>query len=740
MTRAVVVPASVYGVLCAVLWPIPVFGLLHAESSAVVAGVAFGVSGLAAVSAFQRGEALGRVLVRHLALLAVPLAGLTLSLLWQDNCAYLTGLGLYLVLVPPSAVLGVALAYVVTGTSVRTPRTLVVAVGLVMAVGGVVWDLGFHPQLFTYNHVFGGVLGPIYDEELAVRPGLFVFRTLTLLLAAGAVLAGRALRAPGEARRFAIPGALVAVAVAGAYGLAVPLGFQQSHGGLVSALEGTSSPGRFEVYYDVDTLTPEALRRIEDELVFRYRQIAERLGVEPARPIRVYLYPDEAIKGALIGSRRTSVVPVWLAVPQIHMLADEVGRSAAHELVHVFAREFGMPGLRASPAVGLVEGLAVALEPPDGLPPPADVVRAALDADIAAGGLETDPAAVARATLDPVGFWTSRAGVAYTTSGAFVDWLLETRGSAPFRRAYRTGNVEAAYGESARALSESWAASVRERPVSPVAVAVARDLLTRRSLFERPCPHDVPRFAREARAGAFALDAGRPHAAAEAFARALRAEPRFEPAVVGWSTAVAARGGRVDGDSLRAVEARLDSLAGPDALTALADLHRLAGRDDEADRLYARALERTPSYAPLWRARTRSRSALSRRALRAAASTPWDPAGAAQTVGDRAPLEAAILLDAAERPAEAWRRAQRWDLGSLAATPTERAALANMQARLAYRAGALRAAGLRADTAAAQYRREGLDGAAAFADDWARRARWRHSLDSRRGPSPLNPR
>ncbi len=79
-----------------------------------------------------------------------------------------------------------------------------------------------------------------------------------------------------------------------------------------------------------------------------------------------------------------------------------------------------MPGLRASPAVGLVEGLAVALEPPDGLPTPTDLVLAAQNTGMSAQGLEQDPADVARATMDPIGFWTTRAGVAYTTSGAFV--------------------------------------------------------------------------------------------------------------------------------------------------------------------------------------------------------------------------------------------------------------------------------------------------------------------------------
>ncbi|HEX9952412.1 MAG TPA: hypothetical protein VGB53_11630, partial [Rubricoccaceae bacterium] len=84
-SRPWLAPALAYAVAVALLWPVPVFGVLHAESSAVVAAVAFFVSALAGVGAFRRGEGAARVAGRSVALLAVPLAGLTLSLLWRPN-------------------------------------------------------------------------------------------------------------------------------------------------------------------------------------------------------------------------------------------------------------------------------------------------------------------------------------------------------------------------------------------------------------------------------------------------------------------------------------------------------------------------------------------------------------------------------------------------------------------------------------------------------------------------------
>ena len=103
-------PAAAYAAVVACLWPLPVFGILHAESSAVIAAAAFFVSAVSGVGALRRGDGAWRVAVRSVALLGVPLAGLTLSLLWRPNCAYGTGLALFALLVPPSALLGVGVA------------------------------------------------------------------------------------------------------------------------------------------------------------------------------------------------------------------------------------------------------------------------------------------------------------------------------------------------------------------------------------------------------------------------------------------------------------------------------------------------------------------------------------------------------------------------------------------------------------------------------------------------------
>ena len=188
-----------YAGLGLLLAPAPLLNVLQAESAAVVALVSFFVASLSAVGAFgRRSVSLWHVLVRQEAALLVPLGVLTVAQLWAPNCTFGQGLLFYALFPGITVVFAVSLAYATVGLGLTRPRLLLGGLGILIILAGPLYDLGLHPQFYTYNHVFGGVLGPIYDEQLAVRPGLFVFRGLTLLWAAAAVLIGRWARGHGS--------------------------------------------------------------------------------------------------------------------------------------------------------------------------------------------------------------------------------------------------------------------------------------------------------------------------------------------------------------------------------------------------------------------------------------------------------------------------------------------------------------------------------------------------------------
>ena len=599
-----------YGALGLLLWPTPLLNVLQVESAAVVAFAAYFVSGWGAVAAFRATDAsFVRVLGREGLALVVPLAMLTVSQWWAPNCTYGQGLFFYLLFPGVTVVFSVSVAYVLTGLPIDRPLLALCGLGVGVSLAGPLYDLGAHPQFYTYNHVFGGVLGPIYDEQLAVRPGLFAFRGLTLLWAACAGLAGRLLRGMGGG------GMLIGglIAVAGAYWGAVPLGMNTSAEQLQRRLGGHVRTAHFDIYYDSTRQSRRAAEALAADHEAHYAHLHDRLGLAAgAGPDRIqsYLYPNPDVKARLTGARTTSVAPVWLDTPQVHLLVRRAEASLGHELAHVFSRPYGLPGLKASWSPGLVEGWAVALEPPAPSPSAHDLVRAATATDTT-DALSLTADAVAQ-RLTPWGFWTGRGAVSYAAMGSFVRYLLDHYGPARLRAVYAWGNVEAVYGRSLDALVAAWAQSLDRAPmVARAAHDVVARQFVRPSLFEQACPHYLPPARRHLQSARRAGRRGDTSRVAHHLQAALAAELRYGPA-----HAAQARRRLADGRAAM-VRRQLDTLAAarrsPLLLRLRADAHAMGGDSTTARRLYRRARTRLPLHAHKGRARLLLRTAVAGR-------------------------------------------------------------------------------------------------------------------------------
>ncbi len=587
----------VYGVylglgLC--LWPVPLLNVLQAEAAAVVALAAFFISGITSIGALQRGASVVTVLGRQEAALLLPLGLLTIAQLWAPNCTFGQGLLFYGLFPGITVIFSVALAYVLDGFDLRRPRTVLAGIGVLLIVAGPVYDLGFHPQFYTYNHVFGGILGPIYDEQLAVRSGLFVFRGLTLLWAGAAFLLGMRLR--GRGPRWALP--LCALAIGGIYAFAGPLGINTTEGVLQSHLEGHVQTAHFDIYYDSERLdraeAQDLAKAHEDRYAWLERRLDVRTTQAPSR-IQSYIYPNPDVKGRLTGARTTSVSPVWLSQPQVHLLRERVASSLGHELAHVFSRPYGLPGLQSSWAPGLVEGWAVALEPPSAEPSPHDLVVTGMASDTASTLRSAADAVADR--LSPWGFWTARGGVSYATMGSFVRYLLDEYGAERLKQVYAQGNFQAVYGHSLEHLAAEWARRLAKRPVvASAAHDVVARVFTRPSLFEVECPHYVPPHRRHLQNAQRAARRRDTVQMKRHLHRALRHEPQYAAAHRSLARLRLAQG------KTAAVLQQLDSLSEETRTAglrvALADAYVLSEAPTQARSLYVEALAHVPSYAP----------------------------------------------------------------------------------------------------------------------------------------------
>ncbi|WP_456425620.1 tetratricopeptide repeat protein [Rhodocaloribacter sp.] len=728
---------GVYAALCVALWPFPLLNILHVESAAVVATVAFFAAGWASLNRFERGEAFGRVLGGQLAALAVPWALLTVTLLWTPNCGYAQGLMLFVLFAGGSVALAVALAYALAGTRRRRKRTIFALIGLAVLVLTPLYDLGLHPQFYVYNHVFGGVPGPIYDEEPAIRFGLFAFRGLSMLWAGLLFAVGRRLRARRDGRGTGAlnVSALLAMLIGLCYLFSGPLGINTPESYLQRALGGVFHTAHFDLYYAPGSIDAGDLSALAEDHEYRYARLAERLGVEPHGRIASYLYPDADTKARLIGARRTNVAPVWLPRPQTHVLLDEYEVVFAHELAHVFSRSFGLPVVRASLSVGLVEGFAVAMEPPDGLPTPHEqVLSAALRrarGDLSALTLADD----LTPRLTPLGFWTGRSAVSYTTMGSFVGYLVETYGAERFERVYAHADFEAVYGRTARVLAGEWQAFLTRLPVVARAAApLAEARFAVPSLFEKRCPHYVPVYRRRYREGVKALVAGDTTRALAKLADALARRPDYLPALDVWAVVMLAR------DAPEAVTARLDTMAATRRVPALAlrlgDAYAMTARPDSARARYEAAYRALPLYAHEAAAGLVLRKSLAE----------YPGIVRILVAPDSAVRQAERLSAWAERPPAArvmealrWAAAGRYaraaeilgatpDPAPSAATPARREGVRRQatawRAAFLHRAGDLDEAAREARHAARAYRDVGDLNEAAHLDDFAAKMQW----------------
>jgi tetratricopeptide (TPR) repeat protein len=698
----------------------------------------------------------GQTLREQALALAVLIPVSAVPMLWAPNCAYGTGLLFFALFPGVTLVFAVAVATFLTRLSDRRRIRLagLVGTGLIVSLVGPLYDLGFHPQFYTYNHVFGGVLGPIYDEQLAVRPGLFVFRGLTLLWA-GALFGSAHWIGGGRPSRWVRAATLACLAaIIGIYVFPARAGINTTHAHLQQHLGGHHRTAHVDLYYDPEAMGEKEAQTLAADLESDYRRMAGLLNVEASEVGRVaaYIYPSPHVKGRLTGARRTSVSPVWLARSQLHLLRDRFEASASHELAHVFSRPFGLPVLNASWAVGLVEGWAVALEEPAGQLAPDDLVAVSAETGTKTS-LEARADGIAR-MLSPWGFWTGRGAVSYATMGSFVSHLLDTYGAEPLKRVYARADFKAAYGKSVTVLAREWAGSLRQQ--SAVSVA-ARDLVqrqfTRPSLFETTCPHYVPAYRRKAQEARRVLAEGDTSRAVRLWKESVAQEPRFVASHTELARVYLATGRLAEAaDVLGALLDRIDPPHPPAALIRLADVRGRQGRARTADSLYRAALRDLPRH---WH------DARSRIRLRALVADRPDVLGIL-TSGDSSAVQARRLdaVDSASTAVRIWaalrwqeayaydRAADRWMHGVApmpdgwpAGRPTAwgrslRLRVDAWHARAALHAGAPERARRLAEQAADGYRRYGARSAAAALDRLADRAAERSAPRAPDGEAP----
>jgi len=496
-----------------ILTQIPLFNYLGYEFSVMIALCMSVISGVLTIRSLRlafkdrqtiAGEDLWKLSSRdflaHVLLLLIPLVVITVNLAAVKNCSYAEGLGFYFLIPVVTTIFCIALATLCFALF----RHSLMMYGLILALilFHVVWVGYFSPQIYAYNLILGYFPGFSYDEVLPITPLLIGFRLLTLIAAAccfslSVVLVQTVSQSNGfPARGVKLIHHLVSgwseargiflatfVIVFFAWLFRVESGFESSHRLIESILDRVVQTDHFKIRYASGSFSDEEIHWIAAEHEFQLHQITQQLQVSYGETITSYIYPSADVKRQLIGAGQTSIAKPWLR--EIHLNRDSWKSVLKHEIAHVVAGDFGMPVIRAHYNIGLVEGLAMAVEWDFG-----NRTLHEYAASMEYFGVIDDVTQV----LSIEGFVLHASVISYVVNGSFCRFLLDRYGVVRFKEIYGGKPFERVYGRTVAELAEEWERFLRLIRVDDAWSSHVWFYFDRKPIFAKECARYVARL------------------------------------------------------------------------------------------------------------------------------------------------------------------------------------------------------------------------------------------------------
>lgn len=494
-----------------VLTQVPLFNALGYESSlALGILLPFFIGGLAK-SELSRAAKFSSA---FFALLAPPVVMLA-NMLFVRNCSYLEGLGFYALSTVAGSMFAYALMRFLKSISERFARPLYAILYVAILVLPTLYRFYFEPQLFFFNHIFGFFSGALYDDAIELEWRYALFRFETLLISAFLLLYS-------FRDKFSRRDLVVLTISFGPLLLSLELGsdefgFTSSRGALAKRLAPIDDEGLWRMSLQADSLSKARTRR---RLELELRDLKRALALDAIPNISVFIYPNADEKRRFTGAENIEFAKPWRN--EIHLTEQSFHSTIRHELVHVLMARYGVWGLGISSRVGLLEGVAVALETPDFDWTTNELAAAIVKNDLAPKNLES--------LLGAFGFWTSLGATSYALMGSFAQYLIETYGIEKFKAVYAAGDFRRVYDKSESGLIAEWKEFLAAQAVPPALDSAVVYRFKRKTIFEIECPH---RLAVELKRGAKAL-----------------AEKRYDEAQTRFQTAL----DLTDGKNARAIQ------------------------------------------------------------------------------------------------------------------------------------------------------------------------------------------
>lgn len=419
--------------------------------------------------------------INFLILLTVFIVGL-LSSLFKADCNIREG-ALFFLLIPTITVFFSTSIGLVSGYFFGKKGILFGFVTILIISLFALWKLYYGLSIFAYNPIFGFFPGPLYDEAIPISLTLIISRItilfwgilllLSLRIATGL---GQSLIRIWDLLLFIV----VVIMIAAVYINESKIGISYSREYITQHILSESlETENFIIYYPPGTPQAQDIELIANDHEWRYKQLKEALNLNSTRKIRSYIYPDIKTRKKLSGAGETTIAnPIH---NEIHLIYDSFPHPVLkHELVHVMAGEFGNNVLKLSPKIGLLEGIAVAVDWRGQRYTPHQWSKVMIEMGIAPKIQD----------IVGFGFWYAPAQISYTLMGSFSRHLIDNYGIENFKSAYQTGSFSS-YQKDLDELTLEWLEFLKTVETPPEVVAIAEARFSRPSIFQATCPRRI---------------------------------------------------------------------------------------------------------------------------------------------------------------------------------------------------------------------------------------------------------
>ncbi len=417
----------------------------------------------------------------------------------------------------------------------RLAATVVALLGPLGGIALSLWRFYSSPMVFAYDPFFGFFNGTLYDTVVDAGGTLVTYRAGSgATIGFALVFAAMLHRSKGRSLRFRRRGVLLPIAVLFALvsiGITVEgpaLGHWETSETITKELGGERSGERCDVVF------PKTLRLDESALLVKDcdEEVASAekvLGTHQPVKVRAFFFRDSAEKRRLMGAADTYIAKPWRNEVYLQ-LANYPHPVLGHEVAHVVAGNFGRGPFRIAglangwwPNPGLIEGVAVAASPDE------DELT---DLEWAAAMKRKDKLP-AMSEIFSVDFLGSSASKSYTLAGAFIRWLMDTRGSVVVRAWYSGATLESQLGKSWSEIDAEFRQALDRVVLPPAALAYVDSKFERPNVWTRKCPHVVDAFKKNGDACRDAHDVG---GARDNYEKALLRDRHDDSATLAFAT------------------------------------------------------------------------------------------------------------------------------------------------------------------------------------------------------------